>query len=90
MHTQRTRAFWPTRAILAVSVALALVSISLGVCVALAARSLEGPNASVLGVPVALPWSGAGIALAVVGLAWSVRIFRGAGDEPPAWRHRDR
>ena len=48
----------------------------------------------VLGVPsyVVAVWVAValGLALALVGLAWMVRIFRGPRDEPPAWRHRDR
>jgi hypothetical protein len=28
--------------------------------------------------------------VAVIGLAWMIRIFRGIPDEPPPWRHRAR
>ncbi len=44
----------------------------------------------VLGVPSYLVQAGAAVGLALVGLAWMVRIFRGPRDEPPAWRRRDR
>ena len=30
-----------------------------------------------------------GLVIAVVGLTWMVRIFRGPIDEPPHWRYRD-
>jgi hypothetical protein len=29
------------------------------------------------------------LVMAVVGLIWMVRIFRGPRDEPPPWRYRD-
>ena len=28
--------------------------------------------------------------IAIVGLVWQIRIFRGERDQPPAWRYRDR
>ena len=29
-------------------------------------------------------------ATAVIGLIWTIRIFRGPRDEPPRWRYRNR
>ncbi|HEY5629120.1 MAG TPA: hypothetical protein VIR16_06385, partial [Candidatus Limnocylindrales bacterium] len=44
----------------------------------------------VLGVPVSVGLVVAGPVLALVGLAWMLRIFRGPRDRPPAWRYRRR
>jgi len=46
----------------------------------------------VLGLPANVVGAGLGVALALVGLVWMLRIFfRGRrGDQPPAWRYRDR
>ena len=43
------------------------------------------PLASI--IPFAVPITAFGIA--VMGLIWMVRIFRGPRDEPPPWRYRD-
>lgn len=44
-----------------------------------------GPLASI--IPFAVPITA--FVMALVGLIWMVRIFRGPRDEPPPWRYRD-
>ena len=90
---QRTPAYWPTRIMLAGGlIVAAVVILTAGALMRQSAWCLDGAHPGVLCfdsnvAPVAL---GAGVALAVFGLVWMVRIFRGHRDEPPAWRHRDR
>jgi membrane protein implicated in regulation of membrane protease activity len=45
---------------------------------------------SVLGVPSDVLMSMIAFLVALVGLVWMIRIFRGPRDEPPPWRYRDR
>ena len=88
---KRTRAYWPTRLLLGVGI-LAVVLVA----VFLAAGAMSGPcfgcdrPPDVLGVRADVLLPVVGGVLAVVGLVWLVRIFRGSRDEPPAWRYRDR
>lgn len=88
----RTRAYWPTRILLAVGFVATAIAV-------LAAPGLLEPcfgctNEPVLGIvparvaTVVLVVSG--IVVAVFGLVWMVRIFRGPRDEPSDWRYRDR
>jgi hypothetical protein len=47
-------------------------------------------NPDVLGLPSNVLLAVSGVALAVLGLAWMLRIFfRGRRDAPRAWRYRD-
>lgn len=86
---RQTPAYWPTRIMLAVGVvATAAIALLAWVMVSNATDCFGCESSEVLGVPSYLV--GAGVGLALVGLAWMVRIFRGPRDEPPAWRHRDR
>ncbi len=43
----------------------------------------------VFGLPSNVVLAALAVGLAVFGLVWMLRIFRGPRDEPPAWRHRD-
>ena len=85
-----TRAYWPTRIILAVGIGGAVIALvfaaaalSVGPCF-----GCDRPPA-LLGVRADVLLPAVGVVLAVVGLVWLVRIFRGPRDEPPAWRYRD-
>ena len=86
----RTRAFWPTRIILAIG----FIATALAVLAASARMDLEpflGPDyPDVLGLPSNVLLAVSGVALAVIGLVWMLSIFRGPRDEPSAWRYRDR
>jgi protein-S-isoprenylcysteine O-methyltransferase Ste14 len=69
-------------------VAILMVAAELAVAVPFmifAPDTMWGPD------PDALRMRGAlAVGMALVGLVWMVRIFRGPRDEPPAWRYRDR
>lgn len=89
---QRTRAYWPTRILLAVgfsATVIALTFIALTFA-PLADGPMSGPRPAVLGLPVNVLLSVVGLVQVLVGFGWMVRIFRGSRDEPPAWRYRDR
>ena len=77
----RGPAYWPARIMLGVGIVATLLAIVLAVVV------VSSPT-SPFSDPSMVPLVAAGVA--VVGLIWMVRIFRGPRDEPPAWRHRDR
>jgi len=86
----RTPAYWPTRIMLAVGliatagvVLVAHLMIDSPPCFSCDYQDVLGLPSNVLGVAL-------GVAVAVFGLVWMLRIFRGPRDEPPAWRHRDR
>lgn len=68
---------------LAVALALALPLAAFG-------DPMFGVPSVVVGVSPRVVGSVAGVAAALVGLVWMIRIFRGPRDEPPAWRYRDR
>ena len=87
---KRTRAYWPTRVILAVGIGVALVDLVAAVGALTAPPCFSCMAPAVLGLPSGLLMPALGALLAVVGLIWMVRIFRGPRDEPPAWRYRDR
>lgn len=90
MRSKRTPAWWWVRLEL-------LAGIGLTVLVGLLAWSWQfliyrgnpttvGPLASI--IPFVVPITAFGVAL--FGLIWMVRIFRGPRDEPPPWRYRNR
>ena len=90
----RTFFYWPTRIMLVVGI------VSTAAVMLLAGAVLDlGPLAEpcfgcdrphVLGLPYNVIQATVEVGLAVVGLVWMVRIFRGPRDEPPPWRYRDR
>ena len=90
----RTRAYWPTRILLAIGV----VATALCAFAAWDGYLLDhtiGPGdmaggGAVLGVPLPVVIAIVATAFAVLGLIWMIRIFRGPRDEPPVWRYRDR
>jgi hypothetical protein len=89
MHGKRTPAWWLVRFELAIGIGLVLLIGFLGW---LATRPSFGASDVALGpllVPPGLLVSIAALVVAVVGLAWMIRILRGPRDEPPPWRHRE-
>jgi hypothetical protein len=87
-YRDKTPAYWSTRVMLvagflATAAVLLLVGFMLEPCFGCGYPSMLGLPSNVLGAAVA-------VGLAVVGLLWMLRIFRGPRDEPPAWRYRDR
>jgi hypothetical protein len=93
MQSKRTQAWWWVRLELLAGICLTVLIGLRGLDWAL--ETLEptfgkplplGP----LGLPLGVFGMITALVIAVVGLIWMVRIFRGPGDEPPPWRYRDR
>jgi hypothetical protein len=82
MNRRRTPAWWLVRFELAAGIGLTLLVMRLGLTQEIGYARAAGTPIVVLAV--------AAFAIAVAGLAWMVRIFRGPRDEPPPWRYRDR
>jgi ABC-type transporter Mla subunit MlaD len=78
----RTRAWYATRILLAIGIAAVLLA---GAMLLLEPSSMGGGPRMVEN-----PFVLAGFLIAVLGLVWMIRIFRGPRDEPPPWRYRDR
>jgi hypothetical protein len=87
---QRTPAYWPTRSLLVVGSIATVITVAMALVVMLAEPPMFGPEPTFLGLPNRVVISLTGVAAAIVGLAWMVRIFRGPRDEPAAWRYRNR
>ena len=68
----------------------AAIEVALAFTLILAAPPMFAPEPTVLGLPYRFVQGLAGVAAAIVGLVWMIRIFRGPRDEPPRWRYRDR
>lgn len=87
---RRTQDWWITRFELVLGMVLTLIA---GWLALSAAR--EGCFGCFIAgwpLPIQPGWLVALIAIPVplIGLAWMIRILRGPGDDPPAWRYRDR
>ncbi len=80
--------YWPTRIMLAIGFVATVMVVLLAPT--LVSPCISCDNASVLGVPSNVLEAALAVGLAIVGLAWMLRIFRGTPDEPRAWRYRDR
>jgi hypothetical protein len=87
----RTPAYWPTRILLGIGIMATVFVVGYAVLLArepfVLISDLRPP---IFGMPQEVPLAVVGAGLAVVGLVWMVRIFRGPRDEPPRWRYRDR
>jgi hypothetical protein len=90
MSTGRNRAYWLTRALLAVSILLAVLAVALGVSLFEVAPTLGGGGLLVLGLPFRILEGAITIGLAAIGVVWMILALRVSRDEPPAWRYRDR
>ena len=80
-HGNRTRAWYQTRVLLAIGIGAVL---TIGFVV-----WFSNDRVVLLGISLRLVLLTA-LLSALIGLAWMIRIFRGSGDEPRAWRYRDR
>jgi hypothetical protein len=80
MEPEKLPAYWPTRIILAIGIAVIAVDIAviLGAPSAMGGQTMSSGQAAM------------GLGLGIVGLAWMVRIFRGPRDQAAPWRHRGR
>ena len=88
----RTRAYWPTRILLAVGILATVFAV--GFALLIATQFSRGPLTmggplDILGLPFNVVVAFAFAGIAVIGLVWMLRIFRGPRDEPPRWRYRD-
>jgi hypothetical protein len=86
--SNQTRAYWPTRIMLACAFLAPIVV----ACLWLLTPTPVGPP--LIDPSMEQPWVGIavvaiGVALWLIGTVWMVRIFRGPRDEPPPWRYRD-
>jgi hypothetical protein len=84
MGNRRTRAYWPTRIMLAA--AIIARPAALYWLVAMQPATMGGHSSS-----PGLEWVGvstlaAGAALWLAGVIWMIRIMRGPRDDPPPWR----
>ena len=88
----RTRAYWPTRILLAVGILATVFAVGFALLIATQVSSgpftMGGPL-DVLGLPLNVVVAFAFAGIAVIGLVWMLRLFRGPRDEPPRWRYRD-
>lgn len=90
MNGRRTRAWWLVRLELALGIGTTLLVARLGYESAMVVRS-GNPSVHPLPLPPHVMVFFGGLAIAILGLVWMVRIFRGPGnDPPPRWRYRDR
>ena len=92
MKPNKAPGYWPTRILLAVSIIATAIVVAFALWSAFWAPQTfggRGPNGWwELPNNVALVVLAA--AMSAIGLIWTIRIFRGPRDEPPAWRYRDR
>jgi hypothetical protein len=88
---EKTPAYWPTRILLAVAIIATALVVAFALWSAFWAPStMGGGDPSVLGLPSTVVGSLIAVGLALLGLVWAIRIFRGPRDKPPSWRYRDR
>ena len=83
----RTPAYWPTRIMLAVGIGATLAVVLLAPLL-LVPHGLTNDRPQVLGLPANAVWAAVVVGLAVVGLLWMIRIYRGPSEESSDWRHR--
>ena len=90
MKPDKARGYWPTRILLAVAIIATAIAVAFALWLAFwAPPTIGGSNPSVLGLPSTVVLSLFAVGLALLGLVWAIRIFRGPRDEPPPWRYRD-
>jgi len=76
----RTPAYWPTRIMLAVGTGATLAVVLLAPLL-LAPHGMTDDRPQVLGLPANAVWAAVVVGLAVVGLLWMIRIYRGSSEE---------
>lgn len=86
----RTPAYWPTRILLAVGLIATVIAFVVALTLMLSEPLMFGGPATVFGLPNRVVVPALAVAVAVFGVVWMVRIFRGPRDEPSDWRYRDR
>ena len=94
MKSDKAPGYWPTRFLLAVAIS-ATIAVLFAVLFAVWSPHSEpfmfgDGRPTLLGLPSNVVLSVVAAAGAVIGLIWTIRIFRGPRDEPPPWRYRNR
>ena len=91
MKSDRAPGYWPTRILLAVAIIATAVTVLFALWLAFLAPPTFGGSdgLSTWAFSNTIEFVVIAAAIAVTGLIWMIRIFRGPRDEPPPWRHRD-
>ena len=86
--------YWPVRIMLYLSVMGTILSVGFAIAMALPSPSMGGDHTMAVIGPLTVPQTAivslVAAAIAIVGLVWQIRIFRGERIHTPAWRYRDR
>ncbi len=90
MKPDKAPAYWPTRILLAVAIISTALVVVGALWSALWGPWMAGGRSSLWGLPSNVVTLVPAVAIPVIGLIWTIRIFRGPRDEPPKWRYRDR
>jgi NADH:ubiquinone oxidoreductase subunit 5 (subunit L)/multisubunit Na+/H+ antiporter MnhA subunit len=93
MKPDKAPGYWPMRILLAVAIIATAIVVAFALWSAFWAPptfgGAAGPN-QWWELPDNIALVVLAAATAVIGLIWTIRIFRGPRDDPPPWRHRDR
>jgi hypothetical protein len=90
MKPDKAPGYWPTRFLLAVAIIGTVAVAFAGWSLYLEPFTIGGGRPRLLGLPSNVVLSVLAAVTAVIGLIWTIRIFRGPHDEPPRWRYRNR
>ena len=90
MNPDKAPAYWPTRILLAVAIVATMITVAIALWPGLQPEPMFGrDHVSVLGLPSSVVGMLFPVGLALLGLAWEIRIFRGSRDAAPPWRYRE-
>jgi NADH:ubiquinone oxidoreductase subunit 5 (subunit L)/multisubunit Na+/H+ antiporter MnhA subunit len=91
MKHDKAPGYWPARILLAVAIIATAIVVALALWSAFwAPPTFGGSSPSEWELPNNVVLVVLAAAIAVLGLIWTIRIFRGPRGEPPPWRYRDR
>ena len=90
----RTFEYWPTRILLCLGVMGTVLVVGFAITFAFPPAMMGGDHTMAAIGPLSVPQTAvvgfvAGV-MALTGLVWQVRVFRGQRETPPAWRYRER
>lgn len=85
----RAAAYWPTRTLLVVGTITTAIVFALPLAMPVSMPAMSGMEPTLLGFTTREVVAALAAGVAVFGLVWMVRIFRGPRDEPPIWSYRD-
>jgi len=89
MKPEKTPAYWPTRILFAVAIIATAIVVAFPLWSAFLTQGTMGGGPIEWELPTNVAFFIAAAAIAIIGLIWAIRIFRGPRDEPPPWQHRD-